>query len=104
MRPLTSSLQLPHQHKIVIAGNHELTFDPALRGMEQDLGKAGVGGKCGHLGTSPLHISVRDLSITGQGEKEKEEESCRNIRSELTGCTYLEDSSVLIRGLKIYGE
>jgi hypothetical protein len=27
------SLQLPHKHKIVIAGNHELSFDLAFQGM-----------------------------------------------------------------------
>ena len=38
-------LQLPHKHKIVIAGNHELTFDPALRGLESELSTA-MGGRC----------------------------------------------------------
>ena len=37
--------QLPHKHKIVIAGNHELTFDPALRGLESELSTA-MGGRC----------------------------------------------------------
>jgi len=49
--------ELPHKHKIVIAGNHELEWDS----------------------------------------------DSKDLKSELTNCTYLEDSSVEIHGLKIYG-
>lgn len=90
--------KLPHKHKIVIAGNHELTFDPALRGLESELSTA-MGGRCGaaHIGTSPLHAPSQGKdqeNSPGKGE---------NVKSELTNCTYLEDSSVLIEGIKIYG-
>jgi len=88
--------KLPHKHKVVIAGNHELTFDPALRGLEQELGAAMVGGRCGHIGgASPLHLPI---------SQEKPGNVASNaVRDELKGCTYLEDSSVTIRGIKIYG-
>ena len=56
---------LPHKHKVVIAGNHELSFDP---NMPQ--------GK------------------NGQPEA---------VKAQLTNCIYLEDSSVVIHGIKIYG-
>merc|ERR1719367_338238 len=53
--------KLPHPHKIVIAGNHELSFDPALRGLEQELSLSM--GRCGHTGgaassASPIHIII----------------------------------------------
>ena len=76
----------------MIAGNHELSFDPSLRGQEQELG-AGAGGRCGHhLPTSPLHGDQGQEKKLGAGAKE-----------ELRGCTYLEDEAVEIEGLKIYG-
>merc|ERR1711923_294291 len=49
--------ELPHRHKIVIAGNHELGWDS----------------------------------------------DSKDLKNELSNCTYLEDSSVEIHGLKIYG-
>jgi len=55
---------LPHKHKIVIAGNHELTFDPNF---------------------------VRE-----KGESDK-------MKALLTNCIYLEDSSITVYGVKIYG-
>ena len=56
---------LPHKHKIVIAGNHELSFDPNF-----PKGK------------------------NGNAEK---------MKALLTNCMYLEDSSVTVYGVKIYG-
>jgi len=88
--------KLPHQHKIVIAGNHELSFDPALRGLEQELSLSM--GRCGHTGgaasgASPMHTVQSPEKAMDRAE----------VRAELRGCTYLEDSSVTIRGVKIYG-
>jgi hypothetical protein len=66
---------LPHRHKVVIAGNHELSLDPAtwreaagymLQAGEPVLGPAAV-------------------------------------RALLTNCTYLEDEAVELEGVKIYG-
>jgi len=54
---------LPHNYKLVIAGNHERTLDPR-RNTENEL-------EC--------------------------------MKNKLTNCCYLEDSSVSIGGLKIYG-
>merc|ERR1719264_1866560 len=54
---------LPHRHKVVIAGNHDLSFD-----YEK--------------------IQRPDL---------------RKAKSLLTNCIYLEDSTITIEGLKIYG-
>ena len=84
--------QLPHKHKVVIAGNHELGFDPE-RKMRSSSSRSG------HLGTSP-----HPLTCASPPEGEEEAASTEyNIRSELTSCTYLEDSATEICGLKIYG-
>lgn len=83
--------QLPHEHKLVIAGNHELSFDPSFthpltrnRGHHQGL--------------------FDEIPLLGH-KKEKLEESVKseNIRQHLTNCTYLEDSSAEIYGIKFYG-
>lgn len=52
---------LPHKHKVVIAGNHELTFDPKKKVYEP------------------------------------------GIQSDLTNCTYLEDSWHVVEGFVVYG-
>jgi Icc-related predicted phosphoesterase len=59
---------LPHEHKIVIAGNHEFSFDPNCKKYKK------------------LNYDVGD-----------------DMKKELTNCVYLEDSEIVIRGLKIYG-
>lgn len=83
--------QLPHEHKLVIAGNHELSFDPSFthplsrnRGHHQGL--------------------FDEIPLLGH-KKEKLEQSVmsENIRQHLTNCTYLEDSGVEIYGIKFYG-
>ena len=85
--------QLPHKHKVVIAGNHELGFDPE-RKMRNS------GSRSGHLGTSPHPLTCASPPEPGPEEAASTE---YNIRSELTSCTYLEDSATEICGLKIYG-
>ncbi|XP_002740401.2 metallophosphoesterase domain-containing protein 1-like [Saccoglossus kowalevskii] len=68
----------PFQYKIVIAGNHELTFD-------QELVKAG---------TSPVWQSYfRSTSAA----------SVANIHEKLTDCIYLLDEHINILGFNIYG-
>ncbi|XP_076311521.1 metallophosphoesterase domain-containing protein 1-like isoform X1 [Tachypleus tridentatus] len=66
---------LPHTYKIVIAGNHEFTFDPS---------------KCD---TGNLQLDSNDSL------------KCTNNKPQnlLTNCIYLEDSAVEIHGLKVYG-
>lgn len=59
--------KLDFKHKIVIAGNHDLTFQDKY---------------------FPNH------NVSGDPEK---------ARACLTNCTYLEDSSVVVEGLKFYG-
>ncbi|VEN37987.1 unnamed protein product [Callosobruchus maculatus] len=68
---------LPHKHKIVIAGNWELTFDK--RTMD-------------HF---KLLMQLRGRKVVPA--------DTINIRQYLTNCTYLEDSSIEVYGVKIYG-
>ena len=56
--------QLPHKYKIVIAGNHELSFDPAFRDLEN---LNTPSGRSGHIGSSPLHICHKVLSMDALG-------------------------------------
>ena len=72
---------LPHKHKIVIAGNHEVTFDRQLM-MEQN----------SHVFMS-FATAFNDLK----------EEDWKNIRNLLTHCIYLEDAEVNVLGFRIYG-
>ncbi|KAG7394613.1 hypothetical protein PHYBOEH_004971 [Phytophthora boehmeriae] len=65
---------LPHRHKIVIAGNHDLCMDAA----EYDL----------HWDKDFRHKEYNDPSAS---------------RALLSNCTYLENRSVVIDGVKIYG-
>ena len=67
---------LHHKHKIVIAGNHELSFDPDFPKGENRNSRSGNTGK------------------NGIAEK---------MKALLTNCIYLEDSSVTVYGVKIYG-
>jgi len=57
--------KLPHKHKIVIAGNHELSFDPAFHNMIDDRGIPT--GKSSHIGNSPMHICQKILSMDSMG-------------------------------------
>nr|CAI5832276.1 unnamed protein product [Callosobruchus analis] len=68
---------LPHKHKIVIAGNHELSFDQKFSEYFKKL-------------------------MTARQEK-GEAVNTQNIRQYLTNCTYLEDSGIELYGIKIYG-
>lgn len=76
--------RLPHPHKIVIAGNHELSFDPKFSlPLAQD-GKS----------ASTLGYELDLMSIASHEKDSKKY---------LTNCIYLEDSMVECYGLKIYG-
>jgi predicted phosphohydrolase len=82
---------LPHKHKLVIAGNHELSFDPCF--------------------THPFHTSksrsenlINDIPTLGNPKENIEAAvKTQNIRQYLTNCIYLEDSGVELFGLKFYG-
>lgn len=82
--------KLPHKYKIVIAGNHELSFDPSFT----------------HPLTNKLQESydinvIPTLGISRQDMKEAVKKS--DIRDKLTNCIYLEDTLVTIYGINIYG-
>lgn len=85
--------QLPHQHKLVIAGNHELSFDPAVSN------RFSKNSRCKH--NSGLLDEMPTLGHDPNALKSAATEE--NIRQYLTNCTYLEDESVELYGLKFYG-
>ncbi|XP_064594814.1 metallophosphoesterase MPPED2-like [Liolophura sinensis] len=77
--------KLPHKHKIVIAGNHDLTFDDDM-----------------------VKTKRHDLEMRFNIRKEKfedylNERGIASVKSLLTNCTYLEDSMAEVYGIRIYG-
>lgn len=86
---------LPHEHKIVIAGNHELSFDPTFTHPFQTTSE-----RTKHTGIN-LIDQIPTLGMSKDHLSDAVKTS--NIKSYLTNCTYLEDSSVTINGIKIYG-
>ena len=79
-----SSGQLPHKHKVVIAGNHDLSFDT-------DFLKEG--GQLRRFGMWPDDI---DDYMTSK--------NITRMADVLTNCTaYLEDTETTIYGIRIYG-
>lgn len=76
--------QLPHTYKIVIAGNHELSFDPKFTNPIMEDG----------ISTSSLGYEYDLISTVIQQKDNKKY---------LTNCIYLEDSMTECFGLKIYG-
>eukprot|EP00092_Neocalanus_flemingeri_P105714 GFUD01135527.1.p1 GENE.GFUD01135527.1~~GFUD01135527.1.p1 ORF type:complete len:303 (+),score=76.45 GFUD01135527.1:73-981(+) len=67
---------LPHRYKVVIAGNHELSFDPNT------------------------YREAREYMKQGGEDADME---VADIKKLLTNCVYLEDESVEILGIQIYG-
>lgn len=70
---------LPHEHKVVIAGNHDLTFDSC----DFDRFKS----------EARFTMHARDL-VDAKSE---------DVKALLTNCTYLEDQTAVVRGFRIYG-
>lgn len=66
---------LPHKHKIVIAGNHELSFDPQMN-------------------EEPVRTINQGQAVSGKGIM---------ARDLITNAVYLEDSATSVYGIKIYG-
>ncbi|XP_023349871.1 metallophosphoesterase domain-containing protein 1 [Eurytemora carolleeae] len=94
--------KLPHKHKIVIAGNHELSFDNSFQGLNMETTNC----RSEHLGNSPLHISQKMLytpTSASAEDKEPVNSTATEMQKELTECTYLEDSGIVLYGLNIYG-
>jgi len=98
--------KLPHKHKIVIAGNHELSFDPRLSSevvsrrshWQPTQFGSGQDGKTGMKEDSETTVQEEDVPQSTAGP-----DKCQDVKKELTNCTYLEDSCVEICGLKVYG-
>uniref|UniRef100_G1SGH5 Metallophosphoesterase domain containing 1 n=1 Tax=Oryctolagus cuniculus TaxID=9986 RepID=G1SGH5_RABIT len=76
--PPTGSL--PYEYKIVIAGNHELTFDQEFM----------------------ADLIKQDFYYFPSVSKLKPE-NYENVQSLLTNCVYLQDSEVTVRGFRVYG-
>lgn len=102
----------PHKHKIVIAGNHELSFDPSFQCKQEGLNPMSPSPR-GTKGRDPIAMYYRpsmkilDIPTLGLDRevllKAIETASPESIQSELKNCIYLEDKSVTIYGIKIYG-
>lgn len=71
---------LPYEYKIVIAGNHELTFDQEFM----------------------ADLIKQDFYYFPSVSKLKPE-NYENVQTLLTNCMYLQDSEVTVRGFRIYG-
>ncbi|MBN3312320.1 MPPD1 protein, partial [Atractosteus spatula] len=71
---------LPYEYKIVIAGNHELTFDQEFM----------------------ADLIKQDFYYFPSASKLKPE-NYENVQSLLTNCIYLQDSEVSVRGFRVYG-
>ena len=71
---------LPYEFKVVIAGNHELTFDKDFMAelVKQDY----------YRFPSVSKLKPEDFD---------------NVQTLLTNCVYLQDSDVTIKGFRIYG-
>lgn len=89
--------KLPHKHKLVIAGNHELSFDKTFTHPLENISKC-----CGKkTGITSL---VDEIPTLGNSKESMQEAvKIENVKQYLTNCTYLEDESIEIYGLKIYG-
>ncbi|XP_025832263.1 UPF0046 protein C25E10.12 [Agrilus planipennis] len=87
---------LPHKHKIVIAGNHELSFDPSFVHIFKKT--------YDHCSRHAGSIFEEEIPTLGM-EKEELNKAVKAVNAKkcLTNCTYLEDSMVEIYGIKIYG-
>ena len=74
---------MSHKHKLVIAGNHDMSFDLDFI----------------------IHTrSTRIWSLTEDNyEARLKEYGVRNVHEMVTNCLYLQDSMVQIYGINIYG-
>ncbi|VDI17020.1 Hypothetical predicted protein [Mytilus galloprovincialis] len=72
--------KLPHKKKIVIAGNHELSFDDSLFTEANCFGES--------IGTVERYLKTKGL---------------KSVRGLLTNAIYLQDSMVTVCGINIYG-
>lgn len=91
--------KLPHKHKVIIAGNHELSFDPTFKNI--DLLRSGLTERlpCNH---SHKILTIPTLGLNRE-QLQDAVETTLDMRDELSEFIYLQDSSVTLHGLKIYG-
>lgn len=87
---------LPHKHKIVIAGNHELSFDPKFTNPSS----ARQQHKTAHTGGGLIN-EIPDLGM--KREELKAAVSEPNTLQLITNATYLQDEPLTISGIKLYG-
>ncbi|XP_039966706.1 metallophosphoesterase domain-containing protein 1 [Bactrocera tryoni] len=88
---------LPHKHKIVIAGNHELSFDTTFT--------EGSSNKCPASRTKHTgRFSLDSMPMLGNPREDIESAiQTENIRDVLVNCTYIEDQLIDVMGIRIYG-
>ncbi|CAG0904911.1 unnamed protein product [Cyprideis torosa] len=82
----------PISFKVVIAGNHELSFDPKMAGIVPRGGKSAA-----------LSPSFPALGNPQEELLEAIESPSNEAKRLLTNCFYLEDQGIELFGLKIYG-
>lgn len=84
---------LPHKHKLVIAGNHELSFDPTFT---HPLSNCRSPSRTMHL--------INEIPTLGNArESLTDAVKAKNMRDRLTNCTYLQDQELILYGIKFYG-
>ncbi|KAF7275107.1 hypothetical protein GWI33_012178 [Rhynchophorus ferrugineus] len=83
---------LPHKYKIVIAGNHELSFDEKFTNSFKK-----------KIESKPKDITDEVPHYGKTKDNISDAVNTANIRQYLTNCVYLEDSGIDICGIKIYG-
>ena len=75
--------KLPHKHKVVIAGNHDMTFDlDFIQGKRKTW--------------------MWELT-EGNYESRLDAYGVKTVHDLMTNCTYLQDSLIEIDGIKIFG-
>ncbi|XP_050708901.1 metallophosphoesterase domain-containing protein 1-like isoform X2 [Eriocheir sinensis] len=87
---------LPHKHKIVIAGNHELSFDPKFTGgasIKQHH-------KTAHTGDGLIN-EIPDLGM--ERDDLKAAVAQENTIDLITNAVYLQDQALTLCGIKLYG-
>ncbi|KAK5642970.1 hypothetical protein RI129_009137 [Pyrocoelia pectoralis] len=89
---------LPHKYKIVIAGNHEISFDPNCENIMQ------IFNPTTRTNSAESHL-VTCLNIIKKpfARFTERHTAPTNTSQYLTNCIYLEDSPVVVYGIKIYG-
>ncbi|CAG0895477.1 unnamed protein product [Darwinula stevensoni] len=89
--------ELPHKFKVVIAGNHELSFDPLYEGKLPEVLRAT------HIGHGVLSPIPRRGQAGDHLASDVNRKAAEQAKKLLTNAIYLEDSSTMLYGIKIYG-